>query len=202
MRAANDAQHWICFRRCRPIDRRAPRRNLPVRNGRSSAVLPNGISSPSRSARPSIPPKFARKSVERLPRTTGTSTPPEIASQARHPIFGWLIDNSSPAPTRATCPDGNVVGPRRTSKSPPHQATTRSSSKRRRKPPSVISRPASFSALPTRRLATCKACRSSAPPTETPNSRNPVRPKSWTLLRKPARKIVALISEARQTLPA
>src|SRR5881409_837260 len=47
---------------------------------------PSGITSPSRKARPSNPPKFARKSVERLPRTIGTSTPPEIASQARQPI--------------------------------------------------------------------------------------------------------------------
>src|SRR5437762_6117981 len=41
-----------------------------------------GITSSSRRARHSIPPKFARKSVERLPRTTGTSTPPEIASRS------------------------------------------------------------------------------------------------------------------------
>src|SRR5207248_3064508 len=32
--------------------------------------------------------RFACKSVERLPRTTGTSIPPEIASHAHQPIFG------------------------------------------------------------------------------------------------------------------
>jgi hypothetical protein len=46
----------------------------------------SGTMSLSRKARPSIPPKLARKSVERLPRTTGTSIPREIASQHRQPI--------------------------------------------------------------------------------------------------------------------
>src|SRR6202030_4054195 len=46
----------------------------------------NEISSPSRNALPSRPPNLARKSVERLSRTIGTSTPPDSASQDRQPI--------------------------------------------------------------------------------------------------------------------
>src|SRR5207249_6326263 len=72
---------------------------------------PSEITSPSRKARPSNPPKFARKSVERLPRTIGTSTPPETASQARQPIRGGRNFSSSSACERATCPAGNDRDP-------------------------------------------------------------------------------------------
>src|SRR5438477_10474007 len=58
--------------------------------GQSSDSAPSGSRSPSRSARPSHPPKRARKSVARLPRISGTSIPPEIASQARPPRFGEI----------------------------------------------------------------------------------------------------------------
>src|SRR5205814_8052330 len=129
----------------------------------------NGITSPLRKVRPSNPPKLARKSVERLPRTTGTSIPPEIASQHRQPICARLNFNSSPAFKCATCPAGNARDPICTSNSPPHQATLRSSSKRKCKPPNVISSPAASSSFPTSRFATRNANGSSAPLVEIPN---------------------------------
>src|SRR6266403_5300045 len=154
---------------------------------------PSSTTSPSRNVRPSNPPKLARKSVERLPRTTGTSIPPEIASQHRQPICARLNFNSSPAFKCATCPAGNVCDPICTSNSPPHQATLRSSSKRKCKPPNVISSPAAFSSFPTSRFATRNANGSSAPLVEIPNWRNPVRPRSCTEVRKPARVTIAVM---------
>ena len=103
---------------------------------------PNESSSPSRRARPSRPPKPARRSVERLPRTVGSSIPPATASQARQPLFAPPILSSSPGLTIAGRPAGIRVSPMWTSKSPPHQATRRVSSKRSRTPPSAISRSA------------------------------------------------------------
>ena len=172
-----------------------PRRSVTKAGDRR--IFPSGIRSPSRSGRPSSPPKFPRKSVERLPRTIGTPMPPEIASQDRHPSFGGLTISSSPALINVAWPAGNDVDPTRTSNSPPHQATVRSSSKRSRKPPSVISRPASDSSLPTRRFATRNACESSAPPSETPNSRKPIRPTSCTLVKNPARRAFAVTAQSR-----
>jgi hypothetical protein len=61
----------------------------------------------------------------------------------------------------------------------------------------VISRPASDSSLPTRRFATRNACESRAPPSETPNSRKPIRPKSCTLVKNPARRIFAVTGQSR-----
>ena len=57
--------------------------------------VPRGSSSPSRKARPSNPPKRARSSVERLARTSRTSIPPEMASQARPPRFGAISTSAS-----------------------------------------------------------------------------------------------------------
>src|SRR5206468_5085407 len=148
---------------------------------------PSSKTSPSRKARPKIPPKLARKSVERLSRTTGTSTPPEIATQHRQPISARPNFNSSPERKCATCPAGSDRDPICTSNWPPHQATVRSSLKRKRKPPSVTSSPVALSSLPTSRFATRNAKGSNAPLVETPNWRNPVRPKSCTLVRNPAR---------------
>src|ERR1700682_5150452 len=76
-------------------------------------ILLSGITSPSRRERPFIPPKFPRKSVERLPRTIGTAIPPEMASQDRHPRFGGLKISSSPALINVAWPDGNDVDPTR-----------------------------------------------------------------------------------------
>src|SRR4029077_8828196 len=69
-----------------------------------SDCSPSSSSSPSRNARPSSPPKFARKSVERLPRTGGTALPQEPASQPRQLCRGPETDNSSSPKTSAECP--------------------------------------------------------------------------------------------------
>src|SRR5947207_5196413 len=58
---------------------------IGVGGGNDPGRRASGTTPPPRNVRPSSPPKFARRSVERLPRTTGTSMPPEIASQHRHP---------------------------------------------------------------------------------------------------------------------
>src|SRR6266496_3714573 len=110
--------------------------------------IPSERTSPSRNDRPSNPPKLARKSVERLPRTGSTSIPPEIDSHARQPTLGAPIFNFSPTLTEPAWPAGNALDPMCTSNSPPHHATTRSFSKRNRKPPRVISSPAALSSLP------------------------------------------------------
>src|SRR5436190_10654830 len=172
----------------------AVQEEIPVAGGDDPGRGPRSTTSPSRNARPSNPPKLARKSVERLPRPTGTSIPPEIASQHRQPICARPNFNSSQAFKYATCPAGNARDPICTSNSPPHQATLRSSSKRKCKPPSVISSPAAPSSFPTSRFATRNANESSAPLVEIPNWRNPVRPRSCTEVRKPARVTIAVIS--------
>src|SRR6266550_1323289 len=107
---------------------------IPVAGGDDPGRELRAKTSPSRNARPSNPPKLARKSVERLPRPTGTSIPP------------------------------------------------------------VISSPAAPSSFPTSRFATRNANESSAPLVEIPNWRNPVRPRSCTEVRKPARVTIAVIS--------
>src|SRR5436190_3460936 len=166
---------------------------IPVAGGDDPGRELRAKTSPSRNARPSNPPKLARKSVERLPRTTGTSIPPEIATQHRQPICARPNFNSSPAFKCATCPAGNARDPICTSNSPPHQAIIRSSSKRKCKPPSVISSPAAPSSFPTSKFATRNANGSSAPLVEIPNWRNPVRPSSCTEVRKPARVTIAVM---------
>src|SRR5439155_20054042 len=103
--------------------RRSRKRSTSERE--NSDWFPSGASSPSRNARPISPPNFARKSVDRLPSTGGTSIPPEIVSHARQPIFGWSIANSSPASSTHAWPAGKGVDPERMSKSPPHHAITR-----------------------------------------------------------------------------
>ncbi len=166
-------------------------RNLSIKTFARCGFSSSGNSSPSRTGRPVTPPNPARKSADRLPSTTGTLIPPEIASHARHPSAGDSIENSSPPRTKAGCPAARYVELMRALKSPPHQTTIRSSANRSRKPPKVTSRPAADSSLPASKFATRNACVSSAPPNETPNSRKPVRPKSCTLVKKPARIAVA-----------
>src|SRR5256886_14244787 len=147
---------------------------------------PRGSSSPSRSTRPAHPPKCARKSVARLPRISGTSTPPEMASQARPPRFGE-ISSAAPAETRAQCKIGIRSSPTRILNSPPAQATNRSTSIFNRTRPLEHSKPAMQSELPTRRLARRKDTESSAPPGVTPNLRSPTRPQSCTVVWNPAK---------------
>ena len=158
-----------------------------------AGIAPSGSSSPARSDRPSIPPKFARKSVDRLPRTNGRSIPPEIASHARQPGFGRSIASSSPATTLTAWPAGICSPPIRASNAPPHHASTRASLNRMRNIPSVTSISAAASSLPASRFATRAAKQSSAPDVPTPIPRKPFRPRSCTVVSGPARKIVALI---------
>src|SRR4030081_1416747 len=94
-----------------------PRRS--VAKAGDHRIFPSGTTSPSRNVRPFIPPKFPRKSVERLPRTIGTAIPPEIVSQDRHPSLGRLTISSSPALINVAWPAGNDVDPTPTSNSPP-----------------------------------------------------------------------------------
>jgi len=176
--------------------------NFSINTFARCGFSPSGNSSPSRTGRPLTPPNPLRKSPERLPRTIGTSIPPEIASHARQPSVGDSIENSSPARTRTGCPASIVVELIRALNSPPHQTRIRSSENRIRRPPKVISRPATDSSFPASKFATRSACGSSAPPNEIPNSRKPVRPKSCTLVKKPARIAVAFTLSIRRTLRA
>ena len=88
---------------------------------------PSGKLSSSRRTRPSNPPKFARRSVERLFSRNGTSMPPAIASHARQPVPTRSKITSSFGLTRNACPAGSAVSPLRTVNNPPHQAIIRSS---------------------------------------------------------------------------
>ena len=134
-----------------------------------------------------IPP---RRSADRLSRTSGTSTPPEIASQSgnRRPA---LIARSSSRETK-TCPAGTETIGDATSNSPPHHAITRSSANRIRKFPSATSITACFSLLPTRKFAIRAANGSSAPLVPTPIARCPKRP-SPEFVNGPARRTCAVI---------
>ena len=153
-------------------------RKLAIKIWELLELRPSGVLSPSRTARPSSPPKLERRSVDRLPSRNGTSMPPETASQHREPILAGANFTLSPAWTKVECPGGTDVDPIRTSDSPPHQAMILWSANRKSKPPRVISSPARDESFPTSEFATRNANGSSAPPNETPSSRKPVRPKS------------------------
>src|SRR4029077_15808362 len=86
-----------------------------IRDLAKSDCSPSRSSSPSRNVRPSSPPKFARKSVERLPRTADTKTRPQPASQPPQPCRGPETDNSSSPKTSAECPSGIERDPTQTS---------------------------------------------------------------------------------------
>src|ERR1700724_1098719 len=76
-------------------------RNFSISVCDRSVFVPSGNCCPSRTGRPLAPPNPALKSADRLPRTTGTSIPPEIATQARQPRVGDSIKISSPPRTSA-----------------------------------------------------------------------------------------------------
>ena len=125
--------------------------------------------SPSARTRPSSPPNLPIVKVERLPRYSSASTPPEIAMYTRSP-------REPTAPTSSTPPAGTVSGTHWGTTTPssvnwtgaPVTATIADVEKRRHGPSIVTSSPAASTGFPTAILANRKDRSSIGPDGGTP----------------------------------
>ena len=135
---------------------------------------PSGSTSPATSR---TGPTRLSRSDERLPSTTGLSTPPPIARNARGPGPIEPTSTTWPAPTGCTAPSAIFV-PSMVRSASPTSATYLSTSKRSLAPNKVISSNAASSTLPTARLASRAARESAGPARDTPRRAIPTRPRS------------------------
>ena len=141
--------------------------------------------SPTRSARPSTPPKPPRRSVLALPSTSATRMPPATASQARAPSRQPPMRSTLPAGMSTRRQPGNASPSMPASNAAPHSAIRVGCAKRRVGPARAISSVAADAALPTSRLAMACVSGSSAPPRPTPRWRKPSRPPACTVVSNP-----------------
>ncbi len=123
-----------------------------------------------------------RTYVDRDPSTSGTSSPPESAMYERTPARAGPSFTTSPAfsaivAQRGACAPFTVTG-----MSAPVTAMAPGASTSNRGPISVHSSAAAPSGLPTSRLASTNAKRSTGPDGGMPYRIWPVRPRSWTVV--------------------
>ena len=123
-----------------------------------------------RRCRPAWPPNWPSVKVLRLPRYSGTSSPPATASARRTPCSQRPTASVPPAGTSMACHIGTGSPFSVSLAGAPVTATTVAVLKRSVGPASVISSAAASGVLPTSALAARCACMSMGPLGGTPTS--------------------------------
>ena len=164
---------------------------------REAEHRPTERMSPAFRARPSNPPKPVATSVDRLPRSWGTSIPPRTQRYARAPEAARPRASRAPAGTRIALHGATSSPSSVAANGAPATTTSASSSKRSVGPASVASRAAAPSSFPRRRFPRRRACASAAPPGGTPSAPRPGRPRSWTVVRSPVERTRIIASPLR-----